>query len=93
MGRWLSGASPNPGGKGKAEIELRKLARSFGPESIFAMVKLMRGAKSEKVRGDMANALLDRGFGRAFQQEVPGDEELEEIRDASDEAIDKVLDS
>jgi len=93
LGRYVKGFSGSPGGRSKAEGEVRRLARSFAPEAIYGLVKLMRGAKSEIVRKQAADSILDRGLGRAFQAEAPSDDEIEEISDVSNEALDQILDS
>jgi hypothetical protein len=92
-GQWVPGITGNAGGRSKAEGEIRRLARSFAPEAIFTLVRLLRSAKSEKVKHDAANTLLDRGLGKAFQADVPSDDEMDDIKDVSDEALDKLLDS
>lgn len=49
--------------------EVRKLARSYGPEAIDTLVALMRD-KGElgTVRKAAADSLLDRAYGKAVQQ-------------------------
>lgn len=49
--------------------EVRKLARSYGPEAIATLVELMRD-KDElgTVRKAAADSLLDRAYGKAVQQ-------------------------
>jgi len=42
-----------------------ELARSYTFEAIETLVDLMRHGKDERVRGTAAQALLDRGWGKA----------------------------
>ena len=42
-----------------------ELARSYTVEAIETLVDLMRHGKDERVRGTAAQALLDRGWGKA----------------------------
>ncbi|HEY8449002.1 MAG TPA: hypothetical protein VIL95_00840, partial [Bacillota bacterium] len=64
QGRFLLGTRANPGGRPKAEAEVRELARRHGPEAIQRLVELMRSAKQERVRLMATAELLDRGYGR-----------------------------
>ena len=67
LGRVVKGGGClNPGGRPKDEHGIAKLARSFAPEAIQALVDLVRdGDPAVRVRA--AQALLDRGFGRPAQ--------------------------
>jgi hypothetical protein len=47
------------------EHRVAKLARSYTPEIIDTLAELMRDGKDERVRGTAAQALLDRGWGKA----------------------------
>ena len=64
-GRFLPGQSGNPGGRPKDEHRVSELARSYTAEAIETLVDLMRHGKDERVRGTAAQALLDRGWGKA----------------------------
>jgi len=47
------------------EHRVAKSARSYTPEIIDTLAELMRDGKDERVRGTAAQALLDRGWGKA----------------------------
>lgn len=66
MGRFQPGQSGKPGGRPKAEVLVRDLARQHTEDAIRALVGALR-AKSESVRVAAATALLDRGWGRPPQ--------------------------
>lgn len=63
---WPKGQSGNPGGRPKVAQEIRELARQHGPAAIDRLVTLMHSS-NEGVAVRAAEALLDRGFGRAPQ--------------------------
>ena len=44
---------------------MAELARSYTVEAINTLVELMRDGKDERIRGTAAQALLDRGWGKA----------------------------
>ena len=57
------GQSGNPGGRSKAQIDVRDAARAYTQEAIDTLVRVMRsGRPGEAVLA--ANALLDRGWGK-----------------------------
>jgi hypothetical protein len=56
------------------EHRVAKLARSYTPEIIDTLAELMRDGKDERVRGTAAQALLDRGWGKAKVEVVTGAE-------------------
>ena len=64
-GRFTTGNSGNPGGRPKDNYRLAELARSHTLEAINTLVELMRHGRDERVRGTAAQALLDRGWGKA----------------------------
>jgi len=64
-GRFAPGQSGNPGGRPKDEHRVGELARSYTLEAIETLVDLMRHGRDERVRGTAAQALLDRGWGKA----------------------------
>lgn len=65
LGQYISGHSSNAGGRPKDEYKVAELARSYKTEAIDTLVHLMRSGKDERVRGTAAQALLDRGWGKA----------------------------
>ena len=64
-GQFAPGQSGNPFGRPKDEYCVAELARSYTVEAIDTLVELMRHGKDERVRGTAAQALLDRGWGKA----------------------------
>lgn len=73
-GQFAPGQSGNPGGRPKDEHRVAELARSYTVEAINTLVELMRDGKEERVRGTAAQALLDRGWGKAKVELVTGAE-------------------
>jgi len=69
-GQFAPGQSGNPGGRPKDEHRVGELARSYTLEAIETLVDLMRHGRDERVRGIAAQALLDRGWGKAKVEEV-----------------------
>ena len=67
-GQFAPGQSGNPGGRPKDEYRVAELARSYTLEAIDTLVELMRNASDDRVRGTAAQALLDRGWGKARQE-------------------------
>jgi hypothetical protein len=78
LGQFISGHSGNAGGRPKDENKVADLARSYTTEAIDTLVALMRTGKDERVRGTAAQALLDRGWGKA-KVEVVTDEKQDYI--------------
>ena len=74
-GQFAPGQSGNPGGRPKDEHRVAELARSYTLEAIDTLVELMRDGKDERVRGTAAQALLDRGWGKAKVEVVTGAED------------------
>jgi hypothetical protein len=62
---WVKGQSGNPGGRPKDLAWLRETARSHAPEALETLFRIMREGATEKDRRAAAEALLDRGFGKA----------------------------
>ena len=60
------GKSGNPGGRPKAEGEIRELARQHGPDAIDKLVEHMN-SEDTRLSQSAAIALLDRGFGKPPQ--------------------------
>ena len=73
-GEFAPSQSGNPGGRPKDEHRVAELARSYTAEAIDTLVDLMRHGKDERVRGTAAQALLDRGWGKAKLEVVTGAE-------------------
>jgi len=71
-GQFAPGQSGNPGGRPKDEHRVAELACSYTLEAIDTLVELMRDGKDERVRGTAAQALLDRGSGKAKLEVVTG---------------------
>ncbi len=71
-GQFAPGQSGNPGGRPKDEHRVAELARSYTVEAIDTLVELMRDSKDERLRGTAAQALLDRGWGKAKVDVVTG---------------------
>jgi hypothetical protein len=66
-GRWVSGVSPNPGGRPKLVGEIGDLARQYTEVAIETLVSIAKDGKQEASRVSAAIALLDRGWGRPTQ--------------------------
>ena len=64
-GQFAPGQSGNPGGRPKDEHRVGELARSYTLEAMETLLDLMRHGRDERVRGIAAQALLDRGWGKA----------------------------
>ena len=73
-GKFAPGQSGNPGGRPKDEHRVGELARLYTVEAIETLVDLMRHGKDERVRGTAAQALLDRGWGKAKVEVVSSGE-------------------
>ena len=73
-GQFAPGQSGNPGGRPKDEHRVGELARSYTLEAIETLVDLMRHGRDERVRGTAAQALLDRGWGKAKAEVVSNGE-------------------
>ena len=69
---FVRGESGNPSGRPKVVLEIRDLAREFGPAGITKLAEMAglapgMPAEAEAVRLGALKELLDRGFGRATQ--------------------------
>lgn len=60
------GKSGNPGGRRKADVQIKELARKHTAAAVSTLVKALK-AKAERTRVAAAEALLDRGWGKATQ--------------------------
>ena len=58
----------------KTTLEIRELAKQYGPECIAALVKIVRTSKVEDSRMRAASIILDRGYGKSVQP-VTNDED------------------
>ncbi len=60
------GRSGNPGGRPKAEVKLRELARENTLEAVETLLHIMRSeTASAPARVSAANSILERGYGKA----------------------------
>jgi|SRR5579864_589220 len=76
------GQSGNPGGRPKIVAEVRDLARRHTASAIETLVHIMQHGDKDAARVAAAQALLDRGWGKAVQSlDVAGDTSLRIILD------------
>jgi hypothetical protein len=66
MAKFEKGRSGNPGGRPKESHDVKELAQQHGPEAIERLVEWMK-SENPKASVSAAQALLDRGFGKAAQ--------------------------
>lgn len=67
------GKSGNPGGKPKIDPNLREAAKQYTMRSLEVLVDVMENGKKDSDRVAAANAILDRGHGKATQHIEVGD--------------------
>ena len=63
---WQKGFCPNPGGRPKAAYDIQALARQYTEKALAALYEALDDPRS---RVAAAQALLDRGYGRAIQRQ------------------------
>lgn len=76
---FVKGQSGNPGGRPKAAIAIKELARQHSDAAIETLVAALK-AENESTRVAAANSLLDRGWGKPAQAIIGGDENDPAIR-------------
>jgi hypothetical protein len=75
------GQSGNPGGRSKAQIDVRNAAREYTQEAIDTLVLVMRNGKPSEA-AMAANSLLDRAWGKPRQEvEISGALQVEDLTD------------
>lgn len=72
-----AGAGRKPGSVGKAKKALAALARDQAEAALNTLLDIMANGESEAARLSAANAVLDRGYGKAFQGVNPEPEDDE----------------
>ncbi len=60
------GVSGNPGGRPQASYDIATLARQYAPEALAALYDAL---KDPRLKVAAAQALLDRGYGKAIQRQ------------------------
>jgi hypothetical protein len=85
------GQSGNPSGRPKLSataIEMRELAKSYGPE----MIKILRAIARDKnasqaARATCAIAVIERGYGKPLQPLLPAAGQTRRARELSDDEL------
>lgn len=60
---WKKGQSGNPGGRPKAALHVRELARAKTEEAMNTLIKCLK-SDDDRVRVQAATAILDRAWGK-----------------------------
>ena len=69
MAKFAKGVSGNPGGRPKAQGDLREIARRHTAEAVQVLVQIMGDdTAAPSARVSAASALLDRAWGRPSQE-------------------------
>ena len=71
------------------EHYIADLDRLYRVEAIDTLVELMRDGKDERVRGTAAQALLDRGWGKAKVKVVTSSSYLDVLRAVNESMLSK----
>ena len=71
--RFEKGKSGNPGGRPKGDGEIRELARKHTMTALRTLIEIAEHGENESARVTAANALLDRGWGKAAVPVVTAD--------------------
>ena len=66
-GKWLPGASPNPGGRPKVVADIQELSRQYTETALKTLHHIATKGKQESARVAASTALLDRAWGRPTQ--------------------------
>jgi hypothetical protein len=61
------GVSGNPSGRSKDTHTISQLAKAYTQEAVEKLAEIMRTGKTEQAQVRAAEALLDRGWGKAAQ--------------------------
>ena len=86
-GRWPPGQSGNPGGRPANRGPIIEYADEFTAEAVEALVAIMRDKEaSRRDKLDAANAIMDRGRGKATQHS----ETVVSKGDGLDELLDQI---
>lgn len=81
------GQSGNPSGRPKVVAEVQELAREHTAEAVGTLVEIMQDkSKPAAARVSAANAVLDRGYGKATQPIDTGGKAAKEMTDAERDA-------
>jgi ABC-type xylose transport system substrate-binding protein len=76
---FVKGQSGNPGGRPKANVAIKELARAHTEAALQTLVAAL-GAENEGTRVAAANSLLDRAYGKPAQAVIGGDEDDPAVR-------------